>query len=93
LKPTYQQPPLAGNACDQLWMLRAAVENAPAIRADALAAGLQRAKSVEFSYPQGPNDFSANRVTTGGQFWRVAQFVRSCKCWQLIDRDFHGSYK
>ena len=38
---------------------------------------------------QGPNDFqAAPRTTTGGQFWRVAQFFRDCSCWRLTDRDF-----
>ena len=91
LAPTYQQPPLAGNACDQLLMLKAAVENAATIAVDALADGLQHAGSIDFSYPQGPNDFSGG-VTTGGQFWRTAQFFGDCKCWKLIESDFHPTY-
>ena len=73
-------------------MFRAAVDNAPALNGGALAAGLQRAKSVEASYPAGPNDFTGTRATTGGQFWRVAQFKAACKCWQVIDPNFHPSY-
>jgi len=92
IAPTYKIPPGAGYVCDQLWMFQAAVNNAPVFKANALAAGLQRARSLDFSYPGGPNDFSGTRQTTGGQFWRVAQFMASCKCWQIIDPTFHPSY-
>jgi hypothetical protein len=92
IKPVYQLAPGAGYVCDQLWMLQGAVNNAPAFRPDALAIGLQRTKSIDFSYPGGPNDFTGVRATTGGQFWRVAQFMASCKCWQVIDPNFHPSY-
>jgi len=92
IKPTYQLAPGAGYVCDQLWMFQAAITNAPALHPAALAAGLQRAKSIDFSYPGGPNDFTGTRQTTGGQFWRVAQFMASCKCWQVIDPNFHPSY-
>ena len=92
LAPTYQQPPLAGNACNQLWMLKAAVENAPALAVDTLADGLRQSGSIDFSYPQGPNDFSQDGVTTGGQFWRTAQFFTDCACWKLIEPDFHPTY-
>jgi hypothetical protein len=93
LKPTYGQPPAAGNFCDQLLMLKAAAENAPSIGIDTLAAGLQRAKSIDFSYPEGPNDFSGTRVTTAGQDWRVAQFFTACSCWKVIDPTFHPTYQ
>lgn len=92
LGSAWQEPANAGNACNQMWMFKAAVEHAPALRQDALAAGLQRTKSIDFSYPQGPNDFSGPRVTTGGQFWRVTQFMPACKCWQVVDREFHPGY-
>jgi hypothetical protein len=90
IAPTYQS--MAGLACDELWMLKAAIEHAPAVRPDALAAGLQRARSVDFAYPGGPNDFSRPGTTTGGQFWRVAQFEPSCRCWRVIDPTFRPSY-
>ncbi len=81
-----------GNACNQLWMLKAAVENAPALAVDALGDGLRQSAAIDFSYPQGPNDFSKDGVTTGGQFWRTAQFFVDCKCWKLIEADFHPTY-
>lgn len=88
----YDKAAFTGYACDQLWMLQAALEHAPNIQQEFLAAGLQRIKSIDFSYPAGPADFSGNRVTTGGQFWRAVHYLRSCSCWQLIDREFHPSY-
>jgi hypothetical protein len=92
IDPTYKLPAGAGYVCTQLWMFQAAINNAPVFRAEALAAGLQRARSIESSYPAGPNDFSGVRQTTGGQFWRVAQFKSACKCWQVIDPNFHPNY-
>lgn len=89
---TWQQDETAGNSCAQLWMLQGALSHAPELSAAALAAGLQRTKSIDFSYPQGLNDFSGNGVTTGGQFWRVAQFMSSCECWQVVQRDFRRGY-
>lgn len=91
--PTWKQNVVAGTACDQLWMFQAAVEHAPALRADALADGLHRAGTVDFGYPFGPNDFTGSRVTTAGQFWQVQQFETGCRCWQLVDKDFHPSFR
>jgi hypothetical protein len=88
----YQVPANAGHACDQLWMLQAAVSQAPQLSPLGLQAGLQRAKSIDFSFPQGPNNFTGDRVTTGGEFWRVVQFMPSCKCWQVIQRDFRPGF-
>lgn len=88
---TYDQETAAGNSCSQMWMFKAAIENAPSMEPTALVAGLQRAKSVEFSYPQGPNDFSGDRVTTGGQFWRTAVFSKGCACWRVPDPNFRRS--
>ena len=92
LKSVYQVPANAGHACDQLWMLQNAVNRAPELSVGGLQAGLQRTKSIDFSYPQGANDFTGNRVTTGGQFWRVVQFMPSCKCWQVVQRDFKRGF-
>ena len=92
IKPTYQLAPGAGYVCTQLWMFQAAITNAPVFKAEALAAGLARTAHIESSYPAGPNDFTGARQTTGGQFWRVAQFKASCKCWQVIDANFRPGY-
>ena len=92
LAPTWAQDETAGNSCNQLWMLRSALDGAPALDATSLPAGLQRARSIDFAYPQGPNDFSGEGVTTGGQFWRTAQFSRACRCWQVVQRDFRRGF-
>jgi hypothetical protein len=91
--PTWQQNVVAGTACSQLWMFQSAVAHAPALRPDALGAGLSATGTVEVSYPFGPNDLAGTGVTTGGQFWQVQQFSESCRCWQLTDRQFHPSYR
>jgi hypothetical protein len=59
---------------------------------EAMAAGLQRTKSIVFSFPQGPNDFTAPRTTTGGQYWRVDQFFKSCGCWRVADATFRPTH-
>jgi hypothetical protein len=73
-------------------MFAAAVSHASSLTHEALAAGLMAAKSVELSYPEGPNDFTAPGTTTAGQYWRPLQFRKSCRCWQVIDRTFHRTY-
>ena len=88
----YEVPANAGHACDQPWMLQAALSRAPGFSATGLVSGLQHAKSIDFSFPQGPNDFTGNRVTTGGEFFRAAQFMPDCKCWRVIQRDFRRGY-
>ena len=92
LGDVYSLPQGAGNSCDLVSMFDAAVDKAPALQRNALAAGLQRAGSVDWSFPGAPNDFSRNGETTGGQFWRPVQFKPACKCWQVIDRTFKPSF-
>lgn len=88
LPPVYDVPANAGHACDQLWMIQAALGRASELSAGALPGGLQRTGSIDFSFPQGPNDFSGQGVTTGGQFWRLAQFMPDCDCWRVIQPEF-----
>jgi hypothetical protein len=91
--PTYQQADGAGGvSCDMVWELASAVNHAPVLQRNALAAGLHAARSVEFSYPWGPNDFSGQNSTTGGEFWRPVQFQASCSCWRVLDPTFHPSF-
>ena len=92
LKPVYDVPANAGHACDQLWMLQAAVGKAPELSVGGVQAGLRTAKSIDFSYPQGPNDFGGNGVTTGGQFWRAARFTPSCECWRVVSAEFKRGF-
>jgi len=93
LRSTYEEPSGAGNSCSLTWMFQAAFEHAPNIDPTAIGIGLQRAKSVEFSFPQGPNDFSADRITRGGQFWRALEYRASCQCWQVINPVFRPSFR
>jgi hypothetical protein len=91
--PVYQQPNgFGGTACDLLAMFSTAVGHAPALERRALAAGLQAAPSIDFSYPWGPGDFAGSGVTTGGEFWRVDQFFTTCGCWRVTDPTFHSSF-
>ena len=83
---------LMGQICDEVWMFAAAVSHAPTLSQSALAAGLQASGSVDFSYPQGPSDFSTQGVTFGGQHWRTLKFLSSCSCWRVTDPTFHHSY-
>ena len=93
--PVYQQNVgLGGLACDQVWILEAAVDHAPVLERSALAAGLVNAGSVDTSYPEGPNNFASNtftgsRITYGDEFWRADEFVGSCSCWQVVDNNWH----
>jgi hypothetical protein len=92
-QPTvYEQPANAGHACDQLWMIQAALAKAPDFSPGSLVAGLQRTGSLDFSYPESPTDFTGKGVTTGGQFWRSAQFLPSCSCWQVLQREFRRGF-
>ena len=77
---------------DRLWMFKAAGERTPVLSREALAAGLQAARSVDFSFPFSPNDFSGYHVTYGGQYWRADQFMPGCDCWQVVDPNFYPSY-
>jgi hypothetical protein len=92
-----QSAGLGGLMCNDIWLFKAAVEHARAMSRTELAGGLQAARSVEFSYPDGPNTFEPNqftgsKVTYGDQFWRVDQFLPSCNCWHVVDSTFHGSF-
>jgi hypothetical protein len=92
-----QSAGLGGLACNDVWMLKSAAEHASALSRTQLAAGLAAAGSVDFSYPDGPNDFRPNRftgskVTYGDEFWRTDQFLPSCSCWRVVDATFHPSF-
>jgi hypothetical protein len=82
----------AGAVCDVMWMFVAAVDHAQSVAPDQLAAGLQRAGSVPFSFPYGPNNFSAPSATWGGEFWRPVTYHTSCRCWQLDNPNFQPSF-
>lgn len=85
--------PTSGNPCDVMWLFQAAMNHATILSPAGLAAGLHAAGAVDFAFPQGPTRFAATGVTTGGQYWRTAQFFLSCKCWRLIEHQFHPSFQ
>jgi hypothetical protein len=90
--PTAYQQRFGGTACNDVWMFEAAVERASTLTREAMAQGLKTAKSVDFAYPQGPNDFTGRRPTVGGQFWRPVQFTVACNCWRVADATFRPSF-
>ena len=93
MQPTYQQGAgIGGVACSLMWMFQTALDHAPTIGQSTLVDGLHAAGSSDWSYPDGPNDFSAPDSTTGGQFWRPVQYVAGCKCWNVSDFNFRGGF-
>jgi hypothetical protein len=82
----------SGAVCDTAWMFAGAVDHAPSVAPDQVAAGLQRAGPVPFSFPYGPDNFSAPGTTWGGQFWRPVTYHTSCGCWQLDSPNFSPSF-
>lgn len=93
-KPSYQQPlGQGGTTCNFVWLIAAMVNHAPSLQRTSLAAGLQAAKSIDYSYPWGPGDYTGPRVTVSGQFWRPFQFMKNCNCWTVIDANFKPSFR
>lgn len=81
----------AGSTCSLVWMLVAAIQHA-GVTQNGLPAGLQAAKTVQMSFPNGPNDFSAPGTTTGGQFWRPVAYHGGCQCWTVVNPTWSPSF-
>jgi hypothetical protein len=81
----------AGIACDQLWMLTAAIRNDASLTRAGLAGGLDRSGTIAFSYPDGPAVVTGPGVMTGGQFWRPDVYDGSCPCFKVLDATFRSS--
>jgi hypothetical protein len=93
LPPVYEQEiGFGGIACNQVWMLQAMIEYAPAFSRTALAQGLNAAGSAPFSYPGGPSTFSQPGATWGGQFYRPIQASAACRCFTVVDPTFQPSF-
>ena len=91
--PLYQQQAgYGGVICNMFSFLQTGIEHAPSLARSNLAAGIHAAGSIDFSFPWGPSNFSSPGTTTGGQSWRVDQFMPSCQCWQVVDRDWHPAF-
>jgi len=93
LKPVYDGTSGGGGpACNLFWELTAAVDHEPTLSQSLLPQGLKAAKSIDYSYPQGPNDYTfGTNVTWGGQYYRLDEFHTSCNCWQLMSHTFARS--
>lgn len=87
--PYKQLDGAGGVSCDFIWELAAAIDHVPVLQRNAVAAGLQAARSVQFSYPFGPNDFTGYHWTTFGSFWRPVEFFDDCTCWHVLDPSFN----
>lgn len=83
---------VAGVDCDLAWLFVEGAAHAPRLAENELAAGLELAGSVPFSYPGGPTSFSSSDATTGGEYWRTVSYVGSCSCWHVTDPTFHRSF-
>lgn len=81
----------AGSTCSLVWMLVAAIQHS-GVSQTGLVAGLQAARSIEMSFPNGPNDFSAPGTTTGGQSWRPVIYGGSCQCWKVVTAAWSPSF-
>jgi hypothetical protein len=92
LKPIAQSPALyAGAACDYVWTLNFALQNAKAPVAADLAAGLQKAGPVKLAFPAGPAQWKSGTTYPIGS-WRVVRFGGACACWQVPDTTFHPNF-
>ena len=83
---------MPGVACNQLSFFVQALTHAPALKRDALVAGLHGAPPFDFSYPYGPASFPSARTTHAGNFWRFIIAHGSCSCFQVPDPAFHPTY-
>jgi hypothetical protein len=76
---------LDGEACGQVAILAAAMQNMTALSRTALAGGLVKAGPLTLSYPDGPMDVTNAQDPTGGQQWRPAEWYTSCTCWKVTN--------
>lgn len=92
LPAVYQSPDtFAGSTCSLIWMLVAAIQHGGPNPTD-LAAGLYAAKSTQVSFPDGPDDFSIQGTTTGGEYWRPVTYHSNCQCWVLLNDNYSPSF-
>lgn len=92
--PSAEKSPDAesGTSCVLVDLLAIAADNAPSlVRAD-LAAGIQRAGTVQFAFPDGPGNFAQSGGLHGGGFWRVDTWVTSCSCFRVSTPTYTPSF-
>ena len=66
----------------------------PQLKSDGLAASMKSVGTIDFSYPFAPIDFSAAPAGSGYgvSYWRAADYLASCNCWQVPDPTFHKPF-
>jgi hypothetical protein len=72
-------------------MLVAAIEHAPSLNRNSLAAGLANAGRMDLGYPAGPAVFNANDPT-GGEYWRTGAFHYACNCWVVTSQKWRPGF-
>ena len=93
LPPVMRSPDqFAGLTCNIVWMLQAGASHDPTFDKAGLVTGLQQVGSIDFAFPDGPDNFSVPGTTWGGQEWRSIAFHASCTCWTPVDPAFHPSF-
>jgi hypothetical protein len=83
---------LGGVACVLVDMFATAATDAPALLRVDLAAGLQRAGHLDFTFPIGPGNFGASRGQHGGGSWRADTWATACACFRVSDATFSPSF-
>ena len=83
---------MGGVACNQVWLLKSAIDHAPQLTRTSLADGLRRGGQIDFSFPHGPADFPTPRSTYHGNYWRPLTAVASCSCWRVADPNFRPTF-
>jgi len=83
---------LSGVACVGVDMFVTAADRAPVLRRVDLAAGLQQAGHLDFSFPIGPGNFAASHGLHGGGYWRADTWYTACACFRVSDATFSPSF-
>jgi hypothetical protein len=78
-----------GTACGTIWLFAAALDRAPSLRRADLLAGLDGLGRFEQPFPYADGIYDRPGKAAGGDFWRADQWQAACRCWKVLDRDFH----
>ena len=94
-QPVYQQTGgYGGGICNYLWFITKLLNQVPTLNRTELVPAMHSLGVFDSSFPIGPIDFSVMPAGSayGRESWRVAQFAKSCSCWQVPDRIFHPPF-
>ncbi|MCU1594532.1 MAG: hypothetical protein JWO12_1924 [Frankiales bacterium] len=81
-----------GIACVNALLFQAAGNAAPDLVRTQLPSGLQRAGSIEVSYPAATVNLLDPRIPTAGATWRTGRWASSCQCWHVTGTSFRGDF-